>query len=218
MKYSISLLMVLVFSIHQFVAAQSVIYYIAPNKVDCMGIGPSKCYLAKKSTDAGYNFFNGEIEGFNYEEGYEYKISVNIVKLENTPADQSSMKYVLDKVLEKTKAVAVNTDTKIQQKWTLAKYLKNDKLIKNTSKAFIQFTKDARINGNSSCNNFFGSYTQSENTITFSQVGMTKMYCEGSIESDFITNLNEVNAYKIVKKSLYLYHDSKLLLAFVKAK
>ena len=123
-----------------------------------------------------------------------------------------------DKVLEKTKAVAVNTDTKIQQKWTLAKYLKNDKLIKNTSKAFIQFAKDARINGNSSCNNFFGSYTQSENTITFSQVGMTKMYCEGSIESDFITNLNEVNAYKIVKKSLYLYHDSKLLLAFVKAK
>ena len=218
MKYSISLMMVMIFTFHQLASAQTVIYYVAPNKADCMGIGPGKCYLVKKSPDAGYNFFNGEIEGFTYEEGYEYKISVKIIQLENTPADQVSMKYVLDKVLEKNKAKAVNTDSKIQQKWVLAKYLKNDKLIKNTTKAFIQFTNDARINGNSSCNNFFGSYTESNNKISFSQVGMTKMYCEGSIESDFMDDLNAVTNYKISKKYLYLYKDSTLVLLFIKGK
>lgn len=44
------------------------------------------------------------------------------------------------------------------------------------------------------------------------------MYCEGSIENEFMASFNKVNTYKISKKYLYLYHDTELLMMFVKAK
>ena len=43
----------------------------------------------------------GEIEGFDYVEGFTYKLKVKIVKISNPPADASSVKYVLVEVLSK---------------------------------------------------------------------------------------------------------------------
>jgi heat shock protein HslJ len=56
------------------------------------------------------------------------------------------------------------------------------------------------------------------NTLNFSQMGSTKMYCEGSIETDFMQNLQKVNTYKITKKYLYLYKDSELLMVLMRGK
>jgi heat shock protein HslJ len=49
-------------------------------------------------------------------------------------------------------------------------------------------------------------------------MGSTKMYCEGSIETDFMQNLQKVNTYKITKKYLYLYKDSELLMVLMRGK
>ncbi|MBC8616699.1 DUF4377 domain-containing protein [Parabacteroides faecis] len=43
------------------------------------------------------------IEGFEYEQGYEYVIEVKIEHIENPPADGSSLKYSLIRVISKTK-------------------------------------------------------------------------------------------------------------------
>ena len=48
------------------------------------------------------SFFNN-IEGFNYEPGYEYLLTVSTTKIENPPADGSSIKYTLIKQISKTK-------------------------------------------------------------------------------------------------------------------
>lgn len=43
------------------------------------------------------------IEGFEYEQGYEYVIEVKIEHKENPPADGSNLKYSLIRVISKTK-------------------------------------------------------------------------------------------------------------------
>ncbi|MBS9768116.1 MAG: DUF4377 domain-containing protein [Flavobacteriaceae bacterium] len=44
-----------------------------------------------------------EIKGFEYEEGYIYKIKVKIIHLAEPPQDGSNLRYVLDKLLSKEK-------------------------------------------------------------------------------------------------------------------
>ncbi len=44
-----------------------------------------------------------KIEGFDYIEGYRYKLKVRIIELENPPADGYSEKYELLEILDKEK-------------------------------------------------------------------------------------------------------------------
>jgi heat shock protein HslJ len=215
----ISTLLVVIYTVINMANSQTVIYYIGPKKVDCMGVAPMQCMQIKKSPDAPYTLFYNEIEGFTHEAGYEYKLKVELIKIENPPADASNIKYKLVEVIEKNKAMMNNTDTKLQAKWILKKILKSTTLSKVVDgKANIVFGADAQISGNNSCNSFFGTYKQMNNTLNFSQMGSTKMYCEGSIETDFMQNLQKVNAYKITKKYLYLYKDSELLMVLMRGK
>lgn len=85
------------------------IYWVNSRKVDCIGVGPMKCLQVQKgqNRDSGdWEFFYDQIDGFDFEEGYLYKL---IVKEEErsaseTPADASSINYKLVKLLEKNRA------------------------------------------------------------------------------------------------------------------
>ncbi len=71
------------------------------------------------------------------------------------------------------------------------------------------------ISGFSGCNRFFGSYKIKGNTISLSQIGMTKMMCKVSvnqIEQRFINALNSVNKFQITDTGLALHNDSEVLL------
>lgn len=77
------------------------IWLVADHKVDCIGVSPMRCMLVKRETDQDWVRFYFGIEGFEYTEGYEYKIIVNEREIENPPADASSIRYVLVSILEK---------------------------------------------------------------------------------------------------------------------
>lgn len=79
---------------------------VASQQGDCVGVVPQKCLLVKTGSDTAWTFFYNQIEGFNYEEGYEYVLEVKEVKVENAPADASSLKYVLVKEISKTAVVS----------------------------------------------------------------------------------------------------------------
>lgn len=76
-------------------------YTIGPNLVDCYGVAPMKCMQVKKGNDTIWNSFYGKIEGFDYEPGYTYEMKVREEKIDNPPADGSSIRYVLVKMLSK---------------------------------------------------------------------------------------------------------------------
>ena len=60
----------------------------------------SACVSAKVRKANGSMFY-GAIAGFEYEEGYQYEIVVQIDPVENPPADGSSLKYHVGGVVNK---------------------------------------------------------------------------------------------------------------------
>src|SRR4051794_33557699 len=65
-------------------------------KVPCVGENVQWCYRIKKN-DSEPQFLHDRIEGFEYEWGYNYTISVETVNINNPQSDLSSFKYKLKK-------------------------------------------------------------------------------------------------------------------------
>ncbi|WP_334124987.1 DUF4377 domain-containing protein [Empedobacter brevis] len=75
---------------------------IAPETRECSaGAGKMQCMMVKEGDAAEWQYFYNYIDGFTHEPGYEYKVVVKKSKVENPPADASSVKYELVKVVSK---------------------------------------------------------------------------------------------------------------------
>ena len=84
--------------------------HVGPTQADCVGAGPQKCLLVKEGDAEGpYLMFYSNIKGFDYEEGYHYELLVRKTKVENPPADASSIAFELVEVVSKTPAGEVST-------------------------------------------------------------------------------------------------------------
>ncbi len=84
--------------------AKEVTYTIAPEKGDCYGMNPMKCLQVKKGKEALWSNFYSNIEGFDYQPGYTYVLRVKEKKVKNPPADGSTVRYILKKVVYKIPA------------------------------------------------------------------------------------------------------------------
>ena len=80
--------------------SEIITFYIHPNLVDCVGVGPQKCMQVKQNPDSSWEWLYQGIEGFNFQEGIEYKIRVIVEEVKNPPADGSSLRYILHEILE----------------------------------------------------------------------------------------------------------------------
>lgn len=87
-----------------------------------------------------------------------------------------------------------------------------------TQKPTITFnTADSKVNGNSSCNNFFGRYTTSEGQhIKFGALGMTRKFCPGNGEAVFMNNIEKVTRYSINDNTLTFISDDIAIMRFQK--
>ncbi|WLD24004.1 META domain-containing protein [Flavobacterium dauae] len=103
------------------------------------------------------------------------------------------------------------------KKWKL--FMLNN-VSQDYGKAFIQFdVKNKKVNGNSSCNNFFGTYTTIENTITFKALGSTRMACldeeTAETESKMLKHLSEATVnFDVAEQTLNFYIDDRLIMMF----
>lgn len=64
---------------------------------------PTKMYKLKKTDN--WSFLSEDIEGFDYEEGYEYYLLVSSHTIKNPPMDGSSAYYRLIRVISKEKSL-----------------------------------------------------------------------------------------------------------------
>lgn len=79
-----------------------------------IGLSPQLVYLVQEGEHIGtdnWNYFYNHIEGFSYESGYIYNLSVKKIPIENPPADGSSMQYELQEIISKEK---VSNDTSFE--------------------------------------------------------------------------------------------------------
>lgn len=75
--------------------------YIDAEPADCVGVAPMKCMKVKESPEADWEFFYQNIDGFTYEPGYLYRVSVKTTNVPNPPADAPGIRYQLISVLNK---------------------------------------------------------------------------------------------------------------------
>jgi heat shock protein HslJ len=149
--------------------------YVGPFLVDCEGVGPQKCLLVKENPDDEYSLFYDQIEGFDYEEGYEYELRVREETVQDPPADASAIKWTLIEVVSKTPVGAPLEGTP----WTLESYV-------NTQGESVGVLPDTEITaqfeageigGSAGCNRYFGSYDVEGDQLTIGPLASTEMYC-----------------------------------------
>ncbi len=76
--------------------------------VDCEGVQIGKCLLIQEGDKIGtedweYFYFENSIDGFTFEPDFIYEILVRKTRIEDPPADGSSIRYALVRILSKTK-------------------------------------------------------------------------------------------------------------------
>ncbi|KAB1160402.1 DUF4377 domain-containing protein [Tenacibaculum aiptasiae] len=81
---------------------------VASKRLNCTGVGTQKCLLVKETTGKNWEYFYDNIEGFNYEEGFEYVLEVSEKEVSPLPADASTVKIVLVKIVSKIKKDSEN--------------------------------------------------------------------------------------------------------------
>ena len=81
----------------------TVTMYVKPNLVDCVGVAPRKCMVVREGKKGKWQNFYDSIAGFKFEEGFWYELKVDKFKVPNPPADGSSIRYKLVKLVSKKK-------------------------------------------------------------------------------------------------------------------
>lgn len=179
--------------------AKKVTWFVANSKADCAGMAPQKCLQIKDEGQKEWTFFYDQIEGFEYAEGFYYKIKIEVAEVENPAADGPSMKYKLIEILEKSK-IPLNLD---QGSWLVTR-IKNKESFGRNPFIKIDLSKNT-INGNTSCNRFSGKIAVTENKVAISELSSTKMMCKDiEIETIFLEALKQVNAYTLNDQKLQL--------------
>ncbi len=184
--------------------------FIGPELVDCEGAGPQKCMLVKESPAADYSLFYSQIEGFDYEQGYEYELVVEVTKVENPPADASSLKYSLVEVVSKTPVSTEETAAESGLEgvlWVLQTYVDASgdtvEVLPDThSTAEFQ---EGKLAGTAGCNQYFGAYQQDGNALTVAVGGTTMMACPDPVmaqEQAYLSALGSSATFEISEDQL----------------
>lgn len=78
---------------------------VGPELQDCMGVAPVKCMQVRPFGTEQWQLFHGGIDGFSHEEGRTYLLQVRQEKVENPPADASSLRWVLERVVSEKESL-----------------------------------------------------------------------------------------------------------------
>ncbi|MCY1723117.1 META domain-containing protein [Prolixibacteraceae bacterium Z1-6] len=185
-------------------------YLVNSYTVNCTGVGPMDCMLIKKgdkAVEGEWENFYSKIEGFEYEPGYIYKLQVREEKLENVPADASSIKYTLVKVLEKK----VDTKLLLNGTWDIAKI--NGSAIEAGTGGIPQLqidTKEMSVSGSDGCNRLKGSIKKIENdAIEFTPMAGTQMMCPNMTNADkFNKTFAGVKKFEVENNTLTFFNEA----------
>ncbi|GJM34700.1 MAG: hypothetical protein DHS20C18_37010 [Saprospiraceae bacterium] len=221
MRYSIILLL---FCLFQFQCkttqnppaengGETLTLYVAAQRVDCTGVGPQTCYQTRQSPKEDWTLFYGQIEGFDFEPGYEYQLIVEKTTIPNPPADASSFKYKLKKQVAKTRVDYGG----LHDIWALESL--NGKTVDVTERPRLElFPGEERIGGFAGCNQFFGKMKLDGQKVDFSGIGSTRMFCDGKmdLESQFLSALDATDQYVIKNLQLTLSQGNQQLMVLRK--
>jgi heat shock protein HslJ len=171
--------------------------FVGPVLVDCEGEGPMKCMLVREDPQQPYELFYSQIEGFEFEEGFEYELLLATEDVENPPAGGSSIQWSLVEEVDKQLSLEGNL-------WHLSAYQDAEgEMVEPLSASEITAEfRDGQVNGTAGCNGYFGSYEREGNQLTLGPMAMTEMACgqpEGVMDQEmqYLAALEKSASYEI---------------------
>ncbi len=195
--------------------------FVASYTADCVGAAPQQCYLVREDPDDEWSLFYDQIEGFDYEEGYEYELRITEETIEDPPADASSIKWTLVEVVSKTEAPGAESAAGVEGVlWKLDSYVNS----RGETAAVLAGTEitaefsEGQVSGSAGCNSYFASYEVAGSSLTISPVGATMMACEPALneqEAQYLGALESAASYAIVEGELQITNaDGETVLTF----
>ena len=190
-------------------------FYVADRKVACAGT--YECIQVREKSNAQWRVFSDTIQGFNYEEGFEYKISVEEVSKENKLNGMYEEKYKVLKVIAKKKTDFKPSEKLPFKKWVLKAM--NDgtrNLGLSDTSVFIEFNlKTGKTRGRALCNNFTTSFSCKDSNISITDLTSTKMMCKGEkFEGVIFSFYKKATTFKVQGNTLWLNQPGGEFLEF----
>ena len=94
--------------------------------------------------------------------------------------------------------------------WVRTTYNDDTTITPNSENTFgITFKEDGTFSATTDCNAMSGSYEVTDSQITFGPIAMTRKYCEGSQEMDFVKTIEEAQSFFFTSKGELVF-DLKL--------
>lgn len=209
--------------------------YVAHFPRDCVGVGPMTCLQVRESPDEEWRLLYQPIEGFDYEPGYDYELRVRTERVENPPADASSIRYILEEVVSRTpmSSEAGAGAGILEGEWTLSAFAPDAlvgaegdppatlRLLASRGQGpSLAFSADGTVAGSSGCNRLTGSYEiEGGHSLSFGPLATTRRACPPplmALESLVLAQLEAVEGvYVRDGETLELYGpDETLLLTY----
>lgn len=196
-------------------------FWVNSYTVNCSGVGPRTCLLVQKGkeiVDGEWKNFYANIEGFEYEPGYIYKLEVkeDSIPLAEVPADASSIKYTLVKELEKK----IDPKLRLNDIWALETIGTEEiVLTEGLQRPRMELQLNNRtVFGMDGCNNFRGGIKEvGETTLVFSPIVGTRRMCPDMTISDaLLKTFDQVRTYEIKDLKLTLFDANGAVLSSFK--
>jgi heat shock protein HslJ len=198
-----------------------VTYRVNSFRVPCEGVAPMECLEIRRGDSESWELFYSEIEGFEFEPGYLYRLRVREEKLDpsQVPADASSIKYTLVSVEEKV----MDPKLRLNDIWMLqeleGREVWEEALSERLRRPYIEFhLADGRYMGSDGCNTFRGSLDSvGERELQLGLAMSTRMSCgDMTIPNAIMELLSRVDAYELREGQLILLEGNTELLEFRK--
>lgn len=85
------------------------------------------------------------------------------------------------------------------------------------SKITLVFTFTGKFSGTAVCNSYFGEFKQGDETLTFTDIGSTKMMCDDNVdESVYFTMLKNADTYTVSAGKLTLLGNGNVIAVYNK--
>lgn len=188
---------------------------VGPEKVECVGVAPMECLQIKYNENEEWQLFYDNIEGFTYEPGYVYELTVEKEAIANPPADGSSIRWLLVEEASKTAVADTTLPVSLNDtSWTLADFGDGTNVVAGTD-VTLTFGADGSASGNGSINRYNGTYTVNGESLTFSPFASTKMGGDPVLmtqETAYVNALAQTTTFTVEGSTLSLYDSGDTLL------
>lgn len=175
-------------------ASNEMIIHVAPYTQSCTGVAPQECLIVSFEDRNELSFFYSGIDGFDFEEGFEYTLRVNVTERKNVPADAPALEYELVEVIQQFPA---QLDGKI---WELQSLNGTD--IEDPEQYTLMLTENG-LTMKADCNTVLGDLTL--NPFSIETTISTRAMCpEDSLDTAYLNALNATHLMSISNGELIL--------------